>query len=202
MNNWLREIGGILASLCGLAAVALAAPVTQVQVVRPSTTTVVTRPVTTAGSTHPTTTVAVSRPVTTATASHPTTTVEVIRPTTTVVVAHPRTPAPRAAVGELTGFHSSAQLPAANPPGGKTAAKEAAPAGSMKDSYKPLQAKDFKAAQLGKGDNGLGNKVNEAEKDAAAASFKPPKAEEISLESVLKKEANVEDKVKDKLGKK
>jgi len=199
MSNWLRKIGGISVSLCGLAVVALAAPVTQVQVVRPSTTAVVTRPVTTAGAVHPTTTVTVSRPVTTATASHPMTTVEVIRPTTTVVVAHPQTPAPQAPAMEMKGFHTS---PAPLAAGGKAVAAEGKQNPSMMSTYQPPKAKDLKAAALGKGDDGLGNKVNEAEKDAAAASFKPPKAEEISLESAMKKEANVEDKVKDKLGQK
>ena len=52
--------------------------------------------------------------------------------------------------------------------------------------YQAPKAKDFKAAALGGGSAGLGNKTDEAAKDAAAASFQAPKAEQASLDSVLK----------------
>ena len=56
-------------------------------------------------------------------------------------------------------------------------------------TYTPPKATDFQAAKTGGGEEGLG-KLNQAEKDAAAQAFVPPKAEEVSLENVLKSDKN------------
>ena len=53
--------------------------------------------------------------------------------------------------------------------------------------YQPPKATNFKASNLGGGENGLGNKTNEAAKDAAAASLNIPKGQETSLVEILKK---------------
>lgn len=142
--------------------------------------------------THPTTNATVTRPQTTVTVSRPKTAPAVVthlptfstveRPTTNVVVTHPATPGSPAALAQEA--NAAANTTAAAPAGTKKAAPEKTDQKpSMMSTYQPKQAKDLKAPKLGATD-GLG-KDNRAEKDAAAAELKMPKAEAASVESVL-----------------
>lgn len=194
----MRRVGWIL--FLFMVSAGYAAPVTRVQVSRPTTRTTVTRPTTSVAVSHPTTAVAVSHSTTTGTVSHPMTSVSVSHPTTAVSVSQPHTSA--------VGVTAPADKKGIS--GGKKQAATSAPAGgkkpSMMSSYQPPQATDFKAAKLGGGEGGMGNKVNEAEKDAAAASFNAPKGEDVSLQSVLKGgnsslKANLQQKVEKQTGK-
>ncbi len=147
-----------------------AAPTTNVAVSHPSTRVSVTHPQTSGAVNRPHTAVTVSRPQTAVSVSHPATSAPVSHPVTSVAVVHPQTGAvssgketPGVAQPTKQAIDNSATAPAAQK-------------GSMMSSYQAPQAKDLKAAKLGGGEQGLGNKTNEAEKDSSAASFKPPKA--------------------------
>ena len=193
MNKFICGFSFVVGCIC-LTGTGNAAPVTQVSVSHPTTQ---------AETTRPTTAVAVNRPTTDSSVSHPQTTVSVDRPSTAVNVSHP--------VTEVTVFHPETENTSADTSAGssgsgsqqravsaKTVAAGTASAGakpSMMSTYQAPQAKDFKAAKLGGGEAGLG-KINEAEKDAAAASFKLPKGEEVSAKSVLEnKGSNIKSKV-------
>ncbi len=138
--------------------------------VRPGTTVEMNRPVTQTGAVRAQTTVQTLRlqttaaplyPSTTVQVIYPTTTVEVIHPQTTVEVIHPQTPALAAGQAEV----------AAGQSGGKNTALPSAQAATSMSNFTPKQAKNFaamqKAAQIGGGENKLGNATNVAEKDAA-----------------------------------
>lgn len=139
-------------------------PTTAVSISRPQTDVSVQRPVTSSGVYRPATQVSVSRPVTQVNISKPVTQVEVSRPVTEAGVSRPATSSAPAA-GSVSSAKKSAPEPAPS-----TAAKTTSMSG-----YKPPVAKDFKAPTAGNGDQGLGNKVNQAEKDAAAAATQAPK---------------------------
>ena len=166
--------------------------------------------------THPTTNAAVTRPQTNVTVSRPKTAPAVVthlptfstveRLTTNVVVTHPATPGSTTeavqagtAVTQVA-TSSAATIPAAKP--AKQGVDNTKP--SMMSTYQPKQAKDLKAAKLGKTD-GLGNKDNRAEKDAAAASLQVPKAKEASMESIQQMQntsgSNLKSKLADAFGK-
>lgn len=169
---------------------------------KPRTETVVNRPTTAAGgSFRPVTSVDVSRPKTTATVFKPTTSVQVFHPKTEVAVFHPTTtvevvrPVTDPSVlhpgekGEQAKLISTSSPSKPSAGGKKSAEENSVPASSSATSmsgYQPPKAKDFKAAQLGGGSAGLGNKTDESAKDAAAAAFQIPKGDAATLESILK----------------
>lgn len=164
--------------LCAGGAAVAATPSTQVTVSRPTTKTAVTRPTTAVQVSRPTTNTPISRPQTQVNISRPETRVTVSHPTTAVSVSRPGTTQagqPTAAAGGK--LFSGAKS-------GKTVASSASATTSM-SGYQPPKAKDFQAAQLGGGDSGLGNKVNEAEKDAAAKNSLAPKALSATAENVM-----------------
>lgn len=164
--------------LCAGGAAVAATPSTQVTVSRPTTKTAVTRPTTAVQVSRPTTNTPISRPQTQVNISRPETRVTVSHPTTAVSVSRPSTTQagqPTAAAGEK--LSSGAKS-------GKTVASSASATTSM-SGYQPPKAKDFQTAQLGGGDSGLGNKVNEAEKDAAAKNSLAPKALSATAENVM-----------------
>ena len=164
--------------LCAGGAAVAATPSTQVSVSRPTTKTAVTRPTTTVQVSRPTTNAPISRPQTQVNISRPETRVPVSHPTTALSVSRPGTTQagqPTAAAGEK--LSSGAKS-------GKTVASSASAATSM-SGYQPPKAKDFQTAQLGGGNSGLGNKVNEAEKDAAAKNSLAPKALSAAAENVM-----------------
>ena len=172
--------------LCAGGAAVAATPSTQVTVSRPTTKTAVTRPTTAVQVSRPTTNTPISRPTTQVTVTRPTTSVQVVRPVTEVPVFHPTTPAAQPAVqADKSGSFSAGSNGAKNgSSGAKKTATSAAAATSM-SGYQPPKAKDFQTAQLGGGDSGLGNKVNEAEKDAAAKNSLAPKALSATAENVM-----------------
>ena len=162
-----------------------AAPVTQVSVTHPKTDVAVSHPKTSVDIYRPKTSVEVSRPRTSVEINHPKTEVVVTHPKTSVVVERPTT----MVSGEKAGAQKETGLPkakgsAAKQASSKNAASNASAKPSMMSTYQPPQATNFKAAKTGGGESGMGNKVNEAEKDAAAASFKLPKGEEVSAEGL------------------
>lgn len=165
--------------LCAGGAAVAATPSTQVTVSRPTTKTAVTRPTTAVQVSRPTTNAPISRPQTQVNISRPETRVTVSHPTTAVSVSRPSTTQagqPTAAAG--------GKLSSGATKSGKTVASSASATTSM-SGYQPPKAKDFQAAQLGGGDSGLGNKVNEAEKDAAAKNSLAPKALSATAENVM-----------------
>ncbi len=145
-----------------------AAPVKSPAVTHPKTTVTVTHPTTNTVVTHPQAAVAVTRPATEVAVSHP---------TTTVVVKHPQTPS--AVTADSTQAVAEPTKQAVD-----NAAPAAAAKGSMMSSYQAPKAKDLKASALGGGEAGLGNKTNQAEKDAVAAQTKKPEA--LTFENALK----------------
>jgi len=187
----MKKIMGIFIGILMCSAYIVGAPVTQ----------------TTVPSTHPKTSVTVFRPTTKpsgvtrlptfSTVSHPKTTVTVTRPATpgsTTETVQAGTAVTQVATS------SAATVPAAKP--AKQGVDNTKP--SMMSTYQPKQAKDLKAAKLGKTD-GLGNKDNRAEKDAAAASLQVPKAKEASMESIQQMQntsgSNLKSKLADAFGK-
>lgn len=169
----------------------------------PRTDVVVQKPITSTEVSHPTTSVPVTRnktivptfkPVTSVQGAHSTTSVVVSKPSTDTRVFHPTTSVQVTHPGEMP---LATTVPAGNSSsagGKKTAAVNTVPSSSSSTSmsgYQAPKAKDFKAAALGGGAGGLGNKTDEAAKDAAAASFQVPKGEAASLDSVLKSANNV-----------
>lgn len=191
-------------------------PTTKTEVVYPSTKEAVTHPSSSVAVNHPTasaavfqptTAVSVTKPATTGAVSKPTTSVTVVKPTTTVIVTKPSTSVEVRQPGE-TDWKSASQgyghtVASRSPEPLKTGSSASAATASMKSTYQPPQAKDFKTAKLGGGDEGLGNKINQAEKDAAAAALNIPKGEEVSLENVIKSSntdvSNLQKKVEKKL---
>ena len=147
-------------------------PTTQVTVSRPTTSVKVSRPTTSVSVSRPTTFVQVNRPTTSVSVSHPTTSVKVFRPATDVEVSRP---GEKPVSVEIKGAGDTAKTPAAPT---SSQAKT-----SMSD-YTPPQAKDFKApsaaSKLGGGDSGLGNQINESEKDASAKAFQVKQAPDPS----------------------
>ncbi len=197
----------ISGGLCLLSIGLSAAPATRVEVQRPTTRTEVIRPSTKADVTHPSSSVGVNHPVASGAVSKPATSVTVVKPTTTVVVTKPSTAVEARQPGE-TDWKAASQgyghtVASRSPEPLKTSSSASAATSSMKSTYQPPQAKDFKTAKLGGGDEGLGNKINQAEKDAAAASLNIPKGEEVSLENVIKASntdvSNLQKKVEKKL---
>ncbi len=182
-----------------ISAGAWAAPVTTTSVSRPKTNTTVTHPTTAVTVSHPQTpTVPVTHPTTAVTVIHPQTSAPVSHPTTDVSVSHPTTAAP--VTHPQTTATSSDKSTAPQPT--KQAVDNSAPAqaaqkGSMMSNYQAPKAKDLKAAKLGGGEQGLG-KTNEAEKDAAAASLKPPKALEFEDTANSNLKSKLTEKVKEK----
>lgn len=172
--------------LCAAAVPLAAYPRTEVKVSRPTTSVSVSRPSTSVAVFHPKTEVKVFRPSTSVQVTHPTTDVSVSRPQTTVTVNRPATSGQSA--GQAGGGTSVKPGAAGTTTAGgkKAAAESSASAKTSMSGYQPPKAKDFKAAPLGGGSGGLGNKTDEAAKDAAAAAFNVPKGDEVSLESVLK----------------
>lgn len=164
--------GGVASAATPSTKVTVFRPTTKTAVTRPTTAVQVSRPTTNAPISRPQTQVNISRPETRVTVSHPTTAVSVSRPTTTQVGQ------PTATAGGKAGGLSAGEK------SGKMLASSASAATSM-SGYQPPKAKDFQAAQLGGGDSGLGNKVNEAEKDAAAKNSLAPKALSATAENVM-----------------
>lgn len=164
--------------LCAGGAAVAATPSTQVTVSRPTTKTAVTRPTTAVQVSRPTTNSPIFRPQTQVNISRPETRVTVSHPTTAVSVSRPGTTQagqPTAAAGGK--LSSGAKS-------GKMVASSASATTSM-SGYQPPKAKDFQTAQLGEGNSGLGNKVNEGEKDAAAKNSLAPKALPATAENVM-----------------
>ncbi len=167
---WIFFLAGGVLPVWGLRPVTqveVSRPTTQVQVSRPQTSVSVVRPQTYQRVSRPSTQVNVSRPVTQVDVSKPVTQVNVSRPATEVNVSRP-----------TTFVEGAASQQAAT----KTAALSA-PSSEKKTSmsdYKPPVAKDFTAAATGGGEAGLGNKINQAQKDASAAATQAPKAQNPS----------------------
>lgn len=167
-------------------------PATQVNVSRPTTAVSVSRPNTAVTVSRPATSVSVSRPTTAVSVSRPDTAVSVSRPVTNVSVSRPATFVETPVAGGASAASSAGAALS------KKAAPEtpAAPASSAKTSmsgYKPPVAKDLKAAQTGGGAEGLGNKVNQAEKDASAAANQAPKGVDpstVSAQDVMSGKTN------------
>ena len=164
--------------LCAGGAAVAATPSTQVTVSRPTTKPAVTRPTTAVQVSRPTTNTPISRPQTQVNISRPETRVTVSHPTTAVSVSRPST----TQAGQPTAVAGGKLSSGAK--SGKTVTSSASATTSM-SGYQPPKAKDFQAAQLGGGDSGLGNKVNEAEKDAAAKNSLAPKALSATAENVM-----------------
>lgn len=182
----------ICALLAGVwAGPALAAqPTTRVKVVRPTTQVTVSRPTTQTAVYRPTTSAAVSRPVTTTVVTRPTTQVKVSRPTTEVGVSRPVTAGHAVTVPGAAGAVSNKSVPAS--PAATSSATSSASAKTSMSDYKPPVAKDFKAASAASAAAGsalgLGNQVNEGEKDAAAAAQQKPASQNpsnLSAQQVL-----------------
>ena len=166
-----------------ISTVGIAAPATRVSVTHPKTTTTVSQPKTAVSVSHPQTSVTVKHPSTNVDVSHPTTIVAVTHPQTSVSVSHPTTVA-SSSVSSQGNSAKPVKTGNVSVNNKMASGNEAKP--SMMDSYQAPKAKDLKATRLGGGEDGMGNKVNEAEKDAAAASFDVPKGEDVSMQSVLK----------------
>jgi len=177
-----------------LAGAGNAAPVTQTAVSHPTTQVAVDKPRTSVVVTVPVSRTSVSHPRTEGSVQHPVTSGEVSHPVTQVTVAHPRTELLDSSNNKGASANTQGASKALS---GKSAAApmmENKP--SMMSSYQAPQAKDLKAAKLGGGAAGLGNKTNEAEKDAAAAASQAPKREEASMESILNnKDSSIKSKV-------
>ena len=178
----------ICALLAGVwAGPALAAqPTTRVKVVRPMTQVTVSRPTTQTAVYRPTTATPVSRPVTTTVVTRPTTQVKVSRPTTEVGVSRPVTAGHAVTVPGAAGAVSNKSVPSS------PAAMSSASAKTSMSDYKPPVAKDFKASSAASAAAGsalgLGNQVNEGEKDAAAAAQQKPASQNpsnLSAQQVL-----------------
>lgn len=183
---------GVLGLMLTAALPLAARPRTEVTVDKPVTSVQVSRPKTSSSVFHPKTSVAVVKPTTSApvnqlktesVSSHPVTQTAVSRPTTSAQALRP---------AELVSSKTGDKTPSGS-------GKQAAPVNSVPSSssstsmsgYQPPKATDFKAAKLGGGEAGLGNKTDEAAKDAAAASLNIPKGQEASLEEVLKNSGNI-----------
>lgn len=179
-------------------------PTTQTGVSHPTTQQVVSHPQTEVGGIgKPSTSVSVSRPTTQIPVLQPVTTVSVTKPQTETTVSHPQTP---------TGGSHPSSTDTSVLTGSVTAGNERTPAptvntipsSSSKTSMSDFQmpkAKDFTAASnLGKGDDSLG-KPDAAEKAAAAAAFKPPKAEAPadSIAEIMKKVSAISSSVEGKV---
>lgn len=163
-------------------------PVTQVNVSRPSTAVSVSRPNTAVAVSRPATSVSVSRPSTAVSVSRPDTAVSVSRPVTHVSVTRPSTFVEMPEAGA-----SSSASSAVSASSKKTVAAAPAPSSTSMSGYKPPAAKDLKASQTGGGAGGLGNKVNQAEKDASAAANQAPKGVDpsaVSAQNVMSGNSN------------
>lgn len=185
---WVFTSGGAWAA--PVTAVSVSHPKTNTTVTHPTTAVAVSHPRTVAPVTHPKTTVTVTRPQTSVPVSHPTTNAPVSHPTTSVPVTHPQTTA-------TSSDKSAAPEPTKQAVDNSATAPAAQQKGSMMSNYQAPKAKDFKAAKLGGGEQGLG-KTNEAEKDAAAASLKPPKALEFEDTANSNLKSKLTEKVKEK----
>ncbi len=164
---------------CGLVVVAFVGGICGVaeaktEVVRPTTKIAVFKPVTKTVVPQLKTTTVVSHPTNTTVVSHPTTTVQVRRPG-------------EVPLGDGDDKKDGGAPTAAAP--SKAATANAVPSSASKtsmDGFKGLQAKDLKASALGGGEQGLGNNINEAQRDAEVAAFQKPKAEDASsIASIL-----------------
>lgn len=158
-------------------------PVTSVQVSRPKTSSTVFHPKTSVRVEKPVTSVSVNHPQTESVSYHPVTQTVVSRPTTSVQALHP---------AELISPNKGDQTPSKS--GKQAATVNVVPSSASSTSmsgYQPPKATNFKASNLGGGESGLGNKTDEAAKDAAAASLNIPKGQEASLAEILKKSGSV-----------
>lgn len=143
------------------------------EVVRPTTKIAVFRPVTQTVVPQLKTTTVVSRPTDNTVVTRPTTTVRVLRPGEVPLGG-----------AEPKKDDAPAAAPAKTATGGNSVPSSAS-ATSMA-GFQGLQAKDFKAPALGGGEQGLGNNINEAQRDAEVAAFQKPKAEDASsIASIL-----------------
>lgn len=176
----------LVGSLVLVGLTAQAHPTTQTVVSRPKTDTSVSRPTTNVSSSRPVTTVKVSRPETKTAVSRPTTTVknsrpetevEVSRPKTEVSVSRPTTEVSVSRPGEVGAAGGASTDKKAKSTGKKGTAPSAAETKTSMSGYQPPKAKDFSASP-----NNLGTASAEeqAAKDAAAAAFKVPKAQDPS----------------------
>lgn len=163
-------------------------PNSKVQVTRPSSAKFVTKPIGGKSVIHPKSSTAVTKPTEEPLITKPTSSVSVTHPSTTVEVVHPTTNVDVVHVGETNPF-GNAKKEERKGGNSKMVATSSSTPTSMSD-YKGPVAKDFKATQLGKGDGGLGG-INEAEKDAAAASLKLPKSPEASEKGMSEAKVNL-----------
>lgn len=176
---------GILGVLLMAASTLEARPRTEVSVEKPVTSVQVSRPTTSSSVFHPKTSVQVIKPATSVTVNHPKTESVSYHPVTQTVVSRPVTSVQALHPAEQVSPNKGEQTPSKS---GKQAAAVTSSASSTSMSgYQPPKATNFKASNLGGGENGLGNKTNEAAKDAAAASLNIPKGQETSLVEILKK---------------
>ncbi len=194
LNKEKLASGMLVLFLLSVVGVQAKPPVTQGRVSRPKTADQPSGPSlqTTATVNRPVTQVTVLKPVTTATVNQLQTTVTVPHPQTNVFVNHPSTP-----LAEQPDAVSGASFSVSKK--GESSSKKLVntiPSSSSPTSMSNFQmpkAKDLKAANLTKGEEGLGN-PNDAEKSAAAASFQVPTGKEASaenLKSIMEKAGSV-----------
>ncbi len=168
--------------------VAVFRPVTSVKISRPQTEQSVSRPQTQVRVSHPDTDITVTRPATQTTVFRPVTETNVVRYQTTINKAGSQSSDDISHTGSSNNGNTTA----------KTLALPSAQAQTSMSDYKPPQAKEFKtpsqASSLGGGERGLGNKINEAQKDASAAVNQVSKAidpSSVSTKDILDGKAAV-----------
>lgn len=179
---------GILGVLLMASSTLEARPRTEVSVEKPVTSVQVSRPTTSSSGFHPKTSVQVIKPATSVTVNHPKTESVSYHPVTQTVVSRPVTSVQALHPAEQVSPNKGEQTPSKS---GKQAAVPSSASSTSMSGYQPPKATNFKASNLGGGENGLGNKTNEAAKDAAAASLNIPKGQETSLVEILKKSGGV-----------
>ena len=146
----------------------------------PSTEKVVSRPQTAAAVTRPATQVPVLKPVSTTTVNQLKTEVVVSHPQTNISVTHPST-VKLSDGGSAPG--GADQKSSKNTPEKAVNSVPSSSSATTMSGFQMPKAKDFKAANLTKGDDGLG-KPNDSEKNASAVAFQVPKADEASAENL------------------
>ncbi|MGN1058034.1 MAG: hypothetical protein ACI4Q7_01590 [Candidatus Avelusimicrobium sp.] len=176
---------GILGVLLMASSTLEARPRTEVSVEKPVTSVQVSRPTTSSSVFHPKTSVQVIKPATSVTVNHPKTESVSYHPVTQTVVSRPVTSVQALHPAEQVSPNKGEQTPSKS--GKQAAAVPSSASSTSMSGYQPPKATNFKASNLSGGENGLGNKTNEAAKDAAAASLNIPKGQETSLVEILKK---------------
>ena len=176
---------GILGVLLMASSTLEARPRTEVSVEKPVTSVQVSRPTTSSSVFHPKTSVQVIKPATSVTVNHPKTESVSYHPVTQTVVSRPVTSVQALHPAAQVSPNKGEQTPSKS--GKQAAAVPSSSSSTSMSGYQPPKATNFKASNLGGGENGLGNKTNEAAKDAAAASLNIPKGQETSLVEILKK---------------